>query len=204
MTDVQKLTDAELAEAVDHVPLIAIDESHPVIKEWIDRRRAQRVNLQMATSEAEDRGAVIGLREARLKRVNQVTRAEALRISRQVLKDAERGRIEVAEREARQGIQYEESITLADRCAITELLKARQERRLKHGGELEHTRDIWSFALRLLYGAIEKASEEQWHFPDEVLYPMVADLGAACLAYMQAMGANASEKQDELTQSGDE
>jgi len=103
MTDVQKLTNDELGDAVDHVPLTAIDEYHPVIKEWIDRRRARRINLQMSTSEVEDRGAVIGLREARLKRVNQVTRAEALRISQQILKDAECGRIEVAEREANQG-----------------------------------------------------------------------------------------------------
>ena len=133
-----------------------------------------------------------------------ITRAEALRISQQTLKDAERGRAEAVEQEAKQGAMYrdEKPTDLADCCAITELLRSREERRLKHGGELEHTRDTWSFALRLLYGAIEKASEERWHFPDEVLYPLVADLGAACLAYMQAMNAN--EKRDKPVQSEDE
>ena len=38
-----------------------------------------------------------------------ITRKEALKICRQILKDAEDGRAEMAKREAKQGIQYEET-----------------------------------------------------------------------------------------------
>ena len=48
MADVTKLSDDELAEAVDRIPLTIIDESHPVIAEWVNRRRAQRQPLAEA------------------------------------------------------------------------------------------------------------------------------------------------------------
>ena len=39
MADVTKLSDEELAEAIDRIPLTIIDECHPMIAEWIKRAR---------------------------------------------------------------------------------------------------------------------------------------------------------------------
>ena len=182
MADVQKLTDAELGDAVDRVSLTAIDESHPVIKEWIDRRRAGRVKRQMATSETEDRGAVIELREARLKRVNQVTREEALRISQQVLKDAERGRIEAAEREAKQGPTYCDDWPTAP-AGVRGLLKVLQawgQRVERMGDERSRHELSWPNVMDGRLAEIKDASPEN-------KYARVADMAAACLAWLQLM-----------------
>jgi len=176
MANVQKLSDEELSEAVDRIPLDLVAEDPPVVKEWVTRARAQR-QLEK-----------IGIR---------VTREEAIRISRQVLKDAERGRIEVAEREAQQGVTYmdEKPTNLRDRCAILELLKARQERRLARGDEARLSPNEWLAHIFSESALISDAANEPGE--EVLLYEHVASLAAVCLAWLQVIAPATSQSRDE-------
>jgi len=175
MTDVQKLSDDELAEAVDRLPLTIIDESHPVIAEWVQRRRAQR--------EAEK----IGIR---------VTRAEAIRISRQILKEAERGRAEVVEQEDRNAPTKwsGEPTAPAGIRAVSEVLTAWKQRIERMGDERNRHELSWPNVMSARLFEIKEASLEE-------KYARVADMAAACLAWLQAL---ALDEDEAIPQSEDE
>ena len=169
MADVQKLSDEELSEAVDRIPLDLVADDPPVVKEWVTRARAQR-QLEK-----------IGIR---------VTREEAIQISRQMLKDAERGRIEMAEQEARQGPTYsdDEPTEPAGIRALSEILKAWQERRRCRGDQANIIDASWTSSLDSVLCDIKITIRSSGQ--EAKLYGLVANLSATCLAWLQVMAGD--------------
>ena len=165
--DVKEMSDDELAAAVDRLPFTIIDESHPVIAEWVNRRRAQRQPEKLG---------------------QRVSRAEALRISRQILKDAERGRIEAAEQEARKGPTYwdGEPTEPAAIRALSEVLTAWKQRQWNMGNERNRDELSWLNRLDARLDVIKK------DFFDNK-YACVADMAAACLAWLSTLAPDDDE-----------
>lgn len=171
--DAKEMSDAELAEAVDRLPLTIIDESHPVIAEWAERSRAQR----------------------RLEKLGyQVTREEAIRISRdirsvcpdfhRILSDA----IETVNREGRQ-VPTKWSGEPTDPAgirALSEVLMAWQDRQHHKGDERDRYESSW---LNVMDGRLADIKDA---YPEN-RYARVADLAAVCLTWLQRMEPDEDE-----------
>ena len=125
-----------------------------------------------------------------------ITREEAIRISQQTLKDAERSRAEAAEREARSGPTYLDDWPTAPAGirGLLEVLQAWKLRIERMGDERSRHESSWPNVMDGRLAEIKDASLEE-------KYARVADMAAACLAWLQIMALDENESD---SQSGSE